>query len=293
MSAADRSFRQGKVMQIVTSPADYQKLALEWRAKGLSHAQAPTMGALHEGHCALMREARARADRVSVTLFVNPIQFNSPDDLDRYPRTWDEDVAACERHGVDALFAPSPEAMYSEGFQTHVEVERLAGPLCGARRPGHFRGVTTVVMKLFMLGQPTHGVFGWKDAQQFLVLRRMARDLAIPIEMIGVETVRESDGLAMSSRNRRLSPAQRAAASAIHRGLEAAARLFEAGRRDARELLAAAREAIERQPELRVEYLEARSLETLEELETVTPSDALLAAAVWAGAVRLIDNVRF
>jgi pantoate--beta-alanine ligase len=280
-------------LEIVDNPAEYQRIALDWRRQGLRHAQVPTMGALHEGHLALLDEARRRADRVSLTLFVNPIQFNAADDLAKYPRTWEADVAACRARGADLLFAPPKEAMYPAGFQTHVEVEGLSGPLCGAHRPGHFRGVTTVVMKLFQLGQPTTAVFGWKDAQQFLILRRMVRDLDMPVEMIGVETVREPDGLAMSSRNRRLSPEQRAAAPAIRRGLQAAAKLFDGGEREMGKLIAAARSEIDREPALKIEYLEGRSTDTLELLESARPGETLIAAAVWAGDVRLIDNVRF
>jgi pantoate--beta-alanine ligase len=278
--------------QIIHAPDDYQRTALAWRRQGLSHAQVPTMGALHEGHHRLILEARERARRVSVTLFVNPIQFDSAGDLETYPRTWEADVAACRELGVDVLFAPTVEAMYPAGFQTRVEVERLAGSLCGSRRPGHFRGVTTVVMKLLLLGQPTVAVFGWKDAQQFLVLRRMVADLAAPVEMVGVETVREGDGLAKSSRNRRLTAEQRAAAPASYAGLRMAERAFTAGERDAAPLLAAARREIERATALRIEHLEARSLETLETLTTAEPGNTLIATAVWAGQTRLIDNVR-
>jgi pantoate--beta-alanine ligase len=279
-------------MEIVREPGVYQAAALGWRREGLSHAQVPTMGALHEGHFRLIAEARARAERVSVTLFVNQIQFNRADDLEAYPRTWESDAAACRELGVDVLFAPEQGAMYPAGFETHVEVARLSGPLCGAERPGHFRGVTTVVMKLLMLGQPTTAVFGWKDAQQFLVLRRMVRDLNVPVEMVTVETVREGDGLAKSSRNARLTPEQRAAAPAIYRGLAAAEKMFRGGESDADRLLAAARETIEAERELRVEYLEAREMEGLVEVAEAEPGNTLIAAAVWAGDVRLIDNVR-
>lgn len=279
-------------MEIIGQPEAYQRRALEWRRTGLTHAQVPTMGALHEGHFQLIHEARRRADRVSVTLFVNPIQFNQASDLEKYPRTWEADVAACRELGVDVLFAPTAEAMYPDGFQTHVEVERLSAPLCGRTRPGHFRGVTTVVAKLMLLGQPTYGIFGWKDAQQFIVLQRMVKDLAIPIEMIGVDTVREADGLAKSSRNKRLTPEARAAAPAIYRGLCAAQRLFALGETDAQRLLNAARAQIESAEGLTIEYLEARSLTTLEEIETARGGDTILAVAVWAGDVRLIDNIR-
>jgi pantoate--beta-alanine ligase len=279
-------------MQIITSPSDYQQLGLKWRAAGESHAQVPTMGALHEGHFALIDEARRRAERVSVTLFVNPIQFNSAADFEKYPNTFEADAEACRVRGVDVLFAPTREAMYPLGFDTHVEVGAMASPLCGEHRPGHFRGVTTVVMKLFMLGQPTAAIFGWKDAQQFIILRKMAADLALPIEMIGIDTIREADGLAKSSRNVRLSQEYRRAVPAIYQGLRAAAEHFAQGERNTAKLLGAARAPVEDQPILKIEYLEARALDTLAEQHTTEPGNTLIAAAVWAGDVRLIDNVR-
>ncbi|HOE96951.1 MAG TPA: pantoate--beta-alanine ligase [Candidatus Sumerlaeota bacterium] len=279
-------------MEVIHDPAEYQQRTLAWRRDGLRHALVPTMGALHAGHYRLIEEARAHADRVSVSLFVNPKQFGPNEDLAKYPRTFEADRAACAVRGVDLLFAPDAEAMYPAGFQTHVEVAGLSEPLCGAARPGHFRGVTTVVLKLLLLGQPTAAIFGWKDAQQFLVLRRMARDLAVPVEMIGVETVREPDGLALSSRNAYLSPAERGAAPAIYRGLSVAHEAFGRGERDAAKLIAAARAEIAREPLLTIEYLEARSLETLAELTRAEEGNTLLAAAVRCGSTRLIDNVR-
>lgn len=280
-------------MEIIHDPEAYQRQTLAWRAQGLTHAVVPTMGALHAGHFRLVEEARGRADRVSVTLFVNPIQFGPNEDLAKYPRTFEADVEGCRQRGVDILFAPRPDAMYPPGFQTHVAVEKLTAPLCGAARPGHFQGVTTVVMKLFMLAQPTTALFGWKDAQQFLILRRMVRDLAVPVEMVGIDTVREPDGLAMSSRNAYLSPEDRADAPLIGKGLQAARAAFEAGERDARKLEALVRQSIERSPRFKVEYVEARSMETIETLNQAQPGDTLLAVAARIGATRLIDNIRF
>ena len=279
-------------MDIVHEPDQYQQQALKWRAEGLTHALVPTMGALHAGHYCLIEEARRRADRVSVSLFVNPKQFGPAEDLDKYPRTFEQDAEGCRARGVDALFAPNPAAMYPPGFQTQVAVEKMTMPLCGAARPGHFNGVTTVVMKLFMLAQPTMALFGWKDAQQFLVLRRMVRDLAVPIEMIGVETVREADGLAMSSRNAYLTPEQRHAAPLINEGLQAAREVFESGERRAEALLGLVRGAIGRSPLFNLEYAEARSLETLEALEQAEADNTLIAVAARLGATRLIDNIR-
>ena len=279
-------------MEIIHDPIQYQKQSLGWRAAGLIHAVVPTMGALHAGHFRLVEEARARAGRVSVTLFVNPKQFGPNEDLAKYPRTLESDAAGCRERGVDVLFAPAPEAMYPPGFQTHVAVEKLTQPLCGAVRPVHFQGVTTVVMKLFMLAQPTLALFGWKDAQQFLVLRRMVRDLAVPVEMIGVETVREADGLALSSRNAYLTPDERADAPLIFQGLQAARDAFAAGERNAENLIGIVKKTIGQSPRFEIEYAETRSLDTLEELEEAKFDGTLLAVAARIGATRLIDNIR-
>lgn len=279
-------------MEIIKDPEEYQKVTLQWRAQGLSSAVVPTMGALHAGHFRLVDEARRQADRVSVTLFVNPIQFGPNEDLAKYPRAFEQDAEGCRARGADVLFAPTPDVMYPPGFQTHVAVERLTQSLCGATRPGHFQGVTTVVLKLFMLAQPTLACFGWKDAQQFIVLKRMVRDLAVPVRMIGVETVREPDGLAISSRNAYLTPEQRAVAPLINQGLQAAHESFVQGERRSEALLALVRERIGRSPLFGLEYAEARSLETLEPVEDVIPGGTLLAVAARLGATRLIDNIR-
>jgi pantoate--beta-alanine ligase len=251
----------------------------------------PTMGALHEGHVSLIREARDRADFIVVSVFVNPLQFGANEDLSRYPRTFDADVETCEREGVDLIFAPEPSAMYPAGFQTHVEVDSLTRPLEGEFRPTHFRGVTTVVTKLFNLTGPCVAVFGRKDFQQAAVLARMARDLDMPIEVVTSKTVREPDGLALSSRNRYLGPEERARALSISRGLRAAHDAFHAGTRDASGLrdlvlaeVAAGVDAID--------YVAVVHRDTL----TDDPSDesdlvALVAARV--GSTRLIDNCVF
>lgn len=279
-------------VEIITDPLEFQKQSLDWRGTGQSSAFVPTMGALHAGHFTLIDEARRRADKVSVSLFVNPIQFGPNEDLAKYPRTFEADAEGCRVRGVDVLFAPTKDAMYPEGFQTHVAVEKMTGVLCGASRPGHFQGVTTVVMKLFMLAQPTMALFGWKDAQQFLVLRRMVHDLDIPIEMIGVETVREPDGLAMSSRNAYLTPEQRADAPKIYAGLRAARKAFENGERSAARLIEIVRESIEGSKWMKVEYIETRSMDKLDAVESAEPGNTLLATAVKLSTARLIDNVR-
>ena len=252
-------------------------------------ALVPTMGALHEGHLALVKEARRRAERVVVSIFVNPMQFNRRDDFERYPRTLDVDATACAAAGVDAVYAPSPAAMYPEGYQSHVEVTKLTEPLCGAARPGHFRGVTTVVTKLFHAVRPDVAVFGEKDYQQLAVIRRMTADLDFGIEIVGVPTVREADGLAMSSRNRLLSASDREAARCVPRALDAAADAVARGVSGADAVVAGASAVIAAEPRARLEYAEARDSETLEVVEGVT-GPTLLALAVWVGSVRLIDN---
>lgn len=251
------------------------------------------MGALHGGHYeGLIPAARARAERVCVSIFVNPSQFGPGEDFERYPRSLQDDLAGCEARGVDVVFAPAADAIYPPGFQTYVSVEELTEPLCGRSRPGHFRGVTTVVLKLLMLAQPTVAVFGWKDAQQLLAVRRMVEDLNVPTEIVGVETVREPDGLAISSRNQYLTPEQRAAAPRIHQGLREAAEAFASGERDVETLLGLARRRIASSGLPRIDYLEARSLKTLAPLAEAEPGNTLIAAAVYLGKARLIDNIR-
>jgi pantoate--beta-alanine ligase len=276
-------------MQTLDTPQAMQAWADRERAVGCRIALVPTMGALHAGHVALAREARRRADRVVVSVFVNPTQFDRRDDFDRYPRPIEDDAAVCRDLGVDAIYAPTPAAMYPEGFFTGVEVARLTEPLCGAGRPGHFRGVTTVVTKLFHAVRPHVAVFGEKDFQQLAVVRRMTADLDFGIEIVGVPTVREPDGLALSSRNRLLDPAGRRAARCVPAALAAAAGAVTAGERDAGRILAAARAVVDAEPMARLEYAECRDPDTLAEV-AVVDQPTVLAICVWIGAVRLIDN---
>jgi len=276
-------------MTTVTEPRAMQAWADAERGAGRRIALVPTMGALHAGHLALVAAARRRAQRVVVSIFVNPIQFDRRDDFERYPRTLDDDLRICATAGVDAVYAPSAAAMYAEGFQTAVEVTRLTEPLCGAARPGHFRGVTTVVTKLFHAVRPDVAVFGEKDYQQLAVVRRLAADLDFGIEIVGVPTVREPDGLALSSRNRRLAPDDREAARCVPRALNAAAELVLAGERRAGPVVARATAVIAGERRARLEYAELRDPETLGEVAEVG-GPALLAVAVWVGGVRLIDN---
>jgi pantoate--beta-alanine ligase len=276
-------------MRTITTPRAMQAWADAERAAGRTIALVPTMGALHTGHLALVAEARRRADRVVVSIFVNPTQFDRRDDFECYPRPLEEDAAQCAAAAADVLFAPPAAAMYPEGFETTVELARLPAPLCGRVRPGHFRGVTTVVTKLFHCVRPHLAVFGEKDWQQLAIVRRMAVDLDFGIEIVGVPTVREADGLALSSRNRLLTPDDRVAARAVPRAIEAAAAGAAAGERRAGAIVDRAAAVIAAEPRARLEYAELRDPETLEEVAEVG-APTLLALAVWVGGVRLIDN---
>lgn len=279
-------------MQIIPNTEQMQQVALAWRREGRTIALVPTMGALHAGHLALMRDARRRADRVVASIFVNPTQFGPNEDLAKYPRTFEADCVGCEAAGVDVVFAPTPDQIYLDGFQTYVTVEEIQKPLCGEFRPIHFRGVATVVLKLFNIVQPTQAIFGWKDAQQFILLCRMVKDLNVPVEMIGAETVREADGLAMSSRNKYLSAEERAVAPAIYRGLSELRKRFEAGERDAEKLRGAVREIIDPSGAFKIQYIEIVSLDALKPLAQAEPGNTLVALAAYLGNTRLIDNIR-
>lgn len=274
---------------IVTTLADLRATTARWRAGGATIAVVPTMGALHEGHLSLVRAALSRADRVVVTLFVNPRQFNSAADLAAYPRTEAADAAKLGPTGAHLLYAPAPGEVYPPGFATTVSVHGVTGGLCGAHRPGHFDGVATVVAKLFLQTGADLAFFGEKDFQQLQVVRRMARDLDIPIEVIGCETVREVDGLALSSRNLRLSAAERAVAPRLAAALFRAAGELSGGQ-PAAPVLAAAHAAILAAGFREVEYLELRAEDDLSPL-TRPDRPARLLAAAWLGDVRLIDNI--
>lgn len=281
--------------RVAREPAAFRAACDAARAEGRRVAFVPTMGALHDGHLALVAEARRRVGDeglVAVSIFVNPTQFGPNEDLSRYPRDLDGDLARCEAAGVDVVFAPSPEAMYPPGEQTRVRVTELTGPLCGDFRPGHFEGVTTVVARLFCLAGPCVAVFGRKDYQQWRVVERMARDLFMPVEVVGHPTVRERDGLAMSSRNRYLSPVDRERARAVPRALATAARRWERGSRDPSVLRDVAARELDASVDT-VEYVELRDPVTLLPLEGELRDDdrALLAVAVRVGGTRLIDNV--
>ncbi len=249
----------------------------------------PTMGYLHEGHLSLARRAREECDSVVASIFVNPTQFGPTEDLSKYPRDLDRDLSLLDAAGVDLVWTPDNETIYPPDFSTWVEVEGLTRPLEGAARPGHFRGVTTVVAKLFNAVQPQAAYFGQKDAQQAAVVRKMTRDLNFPVEIVVCPTVRETDGLAMSSRNSYLSPEERKSAVVLFRALTAAREAFERGERDAESLRKVMSATLASEPRARTQYVSCADYDTLEELATVT-GKALLSMAVFIGKTRLIDN---
>jgi pantoate--beta-alanine ligase len=250
----------------------------------------PTMGALHDGHAALITRARRECGHVAVSIFVNPIQFDRPDDLARYPRTLDADLALCRALGVDTVFAPSAAEMYPREPVTRITVGALGDHLCGATRPGHFEGVATVVAKLFNVVRPGRAYFGEKDAQQLAIVRRVTADLSAPVDIVGVPTVRETDGLALSSRNRLLDPEGRRQAPTLYRALRAVAASIAGGETDAARAVAAGRREVPDGPELRVEYLQIVDPDGLQPVARVT-APVLVAGALWVGSTRLIDNV--
>ncbi len=249
----------------------------------------PTMGYLHEGHLSLIRAAKAKCKSVVVSIFVNPTQFGPNEDLAKYPRDLQHDLKLIEPLGVDLVWTPTVDVMYPNGFQTWVEVDTLTKRLEGEMRPGHFKGVTTVVAKLFNAVQPQKAYFGQKDAQQAAVIRRMTQDLNFPIEIVVCPTVREKDGLAMSSRNRYLEGEDRKAALVLFRALSAAKEVYEAGERNAEELRRKMKEVISAEPRAQMQYISCADYDTLEELETVK-GKTLLSMAVLIGKTRLIDN---
>lgn len=250
----------------------------------------PTMGALHEGHLSLVRAAKAQCDEVAVSLFVNPLQFGPGEDLAKYPRDLARDRELLEKEGVDFLFSPAVEEMYPPGGVTYVTVEGLSDKLCGASRPGHFRGVTTVVSKLFHIVEPDLAFFGQKDAAQVAIIKRMVRDQNIPVQVVTCPIVREPDGLAMSSRNVYLDPQQRKFALVLYRSLQIVQQRFEQGEHETRKLIEAGRQVFGEDPTVRLDYLQIVDPETLDPLDNVS-RPALVAVAALLGHTRLIDNV--
>ena len=276
-------------MQRIETVEEMQVLSESIRMAGHTVGLVPTMGFFHEGHLELMRVARRYSDTIVVSLFVNPTQFGEGEDLTAYPRDLDGDLAKARDVGVDCVFVPSAEDMYPEGYQTEVRVRHLTRHLCGLSRPGHFDGVTTVVAKLFHMVKPHLAVFGQKDYQQLAVISRMVRDLNMDIEIIGVPTVREPDGLAMSSRNSYLSVEERESALSLSRSLTLARDMMTQGERNAATLREAVEKEIQSRPFTRIDYVRLCDPNTLEELETIE-NEALLALAVQVGKARLIDN---
>lgn len=274
--------------EVIRDPVAMRARSENLRRTGLRLCVVPTMGYLHEGHLSLLRAGRARADVLILTIFVNPTQFGADEDLAVYPRDEQGDLAKARGCGVDLAFCPAAEAMYPDGYQTHVQVEELEQPMCGRSRPGHFRGVATVVSKLFHITQPHVAVFGQKDFQQLAIIRRLVRDLDFGVEIVGAPIVREPDGLAMSSRNAYLSPDERARALALSRGLDAVRDRFAAGERDAVTLVDAVR-AIVDHPGVGIDYIEIRDADTLAPVTTVE-RPVVVALAGFVGKTRLIDN---
>lgn len=277
-------------METVRTVADLREILLPARQRGMTIGFVPTMGYLHAGHEALMRRARAECDLVVASIFVNPLQFGPREDFASYPRDWERDTRLASGAGVDVLFAPEAGEMYPQGFSTYVTVEGLSDVLCGAYRPGHFRGVATVVVKLLNIVRPDRAYFGQKDAQQLLIIRRLVRDLNLDTAVVAVPTVREPDGLAMSSRNVYLNPEERRAATALYRALVAAEAAVAAGERAGERLCAVMTQVLEAEPLVRVQYAAAVDPDTLRPL-AVLADRVLLAVAAHVGKARLIDNL--
>jgi pantoate--beta-alanine ligase len=276
-------------MQILTTVREMQQACRDLRRTS-TLGLVPTMGALHDGHLSLVRRALAECDAATATIFVNPTQFAPGEDYETYPRTFEEDCAKLEAAGTTLLFAPAPEEMYPSGATTFVEVPGVGDRLDGASRPGHFRGVATVVAKLFHIAGPDRAYFGQKDAAQVAVLRAMVRDLNFPVRLVACPIVREKDGLAMSSRNRNLSPENRRRALVLHRGLQAACGLAEAGETNADALRSVLIETLASEEGVRLDYAAVVDPSTLLPVEEIGPG-ALIAVAAWVGATRLIDNI--
>ncbi len=285
-------------MKIIESRAELQAWSDGQRAAGRRVGLVPTMGALHAGHLSLVEEARQRADLVVVSIFVNPTQFNDPSDFEGYPRVMEADLEACRGAGVDVVWTPTAEELYPEGAATWVDVEGLTEPLCGSNRPGHFRGVTTVVTKLFLAARPHVAVFGEKDYQQLAVIRRMAEDLGFGIEILGGQTVREHDGLALSSRNVRLGPKARKQARKISQCLTLVESMIAGGERSRAMILEAARKKLAEATQARIDYADLRDPESLELAPDTLDGSVLFAIALQfqpdpdgeGAEVRLIDN---
>ncbi len=276
-------------MKISGSIEETRKQVKEWKAQGLSVGLVPTMGYLHEGHQSLMERARRENDRVAVSVFVNPMQFGPNEDYEAYPRDLEHDAAICEKAGVDLIFHPEVEEMYGPDFSAYVDMHTLPEKLCGASRPVHFRGVQTVVSKLFHIIPADRAYFGQKDAQQLAIIRRMVMDLNFDIEIIGCPIIREEDGLAKSSRNTYLSPEERAQAVILNQSLEEAMKAIEAGEKDAAKIRQLITDKISACPIAKIDYVEVVSFDTIQPIDKIE-HPVLIAIAVYIGTTRLIDN---
>ena len=278
-------------MLLIHDPSEMQRLALGLRAAGRRISFVPTMGALHAGHASLVDEAGRRGDFTVVSVFVNPAQFGPAEDFSKYPRTLDADAALCRAHGAHCVFTPAAAALYAPDFSTFVNEELCSQGLCGDFRPGHFRGVATVVAMLFNLVQPHVAIFGAKDGQQCAVIRKMVSDLFMPVDIVVAETVREADGLALSSRNRYLSPELRAKAPALWRALLAAKAAVASGVRDPDAIRAGFELSLAGEPDFRLQYFTLADPRTMRPVTDVRPGNALAAAAAYLGVTRLFDNL--
>lgn len=277
-------------MRIIRRPAEMQAVSRKYRNKAKSIGFVPTMGALHEGHLSLIRHARKENDITVVSIFVNPAQFGPKEDFKRYPRPINKDIFLCKKEGVDIIFHPDVKMMYPGDFKTYVTVEGLSGVLCGKSRPGHFRGMATVVIKLFNIVSPDAAYFGQKDAQQTVIIKKMACDLNIPIKIKVIPTLRQKDGLALSSRNLYLSKGERADAFVLYDSLNSAKELIDSGIRDTDKIIKNMRRLICEKNTAKIDYLSIVDLDTLEPVKKIT-GNTLIALAVWIGKTRLIDNI--
>ncbi|MBP3459695.1 MAG: pantoate--beta-alanine ligase [Lachnospiraceae bacterium] len=276
-------------MNIVNTIQEVREQVKKWRMEGLTVGLVPTMGYLHEGHKSLIDRAVAENDRVVVSVFVNPMQFGPSEDLESYPRDMDRDAALCEDAGASLIFHPEPSEMYHDDFSSFVDMNTLTGGLCGKTRPIHFRGVCTVVAKLFHIVTPDKAYFGQKDAQQLAVIRHMVSDLDFGVEIVGCPIIREEDGLAKSSRNTYLNPQERQAALVLSRSLKLGKQMMDSGEKDTKAVISAIRSEIEKEPLAKIDYVEIVDWNTLEPVETVE-GPVLTAIAVYIGKTRLIDN---
>ncbi|MGN0132255.1 MAG: pantoate--beta-alanine ligase [Lachnospiraceae bacterium] len=276
-------------MQITGKISEVRTQVKEWKRQGMTVGFVPTMGYLHEGHASLMKRAKEECDKVVASIFVNPMQFGVNEDLDSYPRDLEADAKLCEAIGVDLIFHPEVEEMYADGFCSFVDMNGLTRELCGKSRPIHFRGVCTVVNKLFNIVAPDKAFFGQKDAQQLAVIRRMVKDLNMDVEIVGCPIIREEDGLAKSSRNTYLNEEERKAALILSRTIRLGEKLVKEGMTDAGQLVAAMKENIEKEPLAKIDYVDAVSMENIEKVDTIE-ENVLVAMAVYIGKTRLIDN---